>query len=97
MRRSSAQLFATVSDSAVKAPQNSRASLGFLETPIKKTHTTDLAHGHPIQSPRFDKENNQEFEGSKSAVQTTQKTSIDQEDCIYKSLGWEDDDIDDLA
>lgn len=97
MRRSSAQLFATILDSAVKAPQSSEASYNVLETPIKKKTTVDLAHGHPIQSPLFDQENKKEIERPSLPASKMQGTSVGEEDSIYKSLGWENDDIDDLV
>jgi DNA replication regulator SLD3 len=95
IRRSSAQLFARVPASAAKLPEDSGISLGVLETPVKKKSAVDPVHGHSFQSPRFDQEN-KDVEVPNPAIKKTQKTSIDQQDSIYKSLGWEDDDIDDL-
>jgi DNA replication regulator SLD3 len=95
MRRSSAQLFATIPASSSKLTHGSRKPLDVPETPVNKKSNVDAVHTHPFQSPRLDQENKDE-EGTKSAVETTQKTTVVQEDSIYKSLGWEDDDVDDL-
>jgi hypothetical protein len=97
IRRSSAQLFSTVSDSGIKLAQDARTQLDVLETPIKKKPINDLAHGHPIESPRFDQENKTILEAPNSVSETPKKVNMEQEGCIYKSLGWEDDDIDDLG
>ncbi|CAG8979415.1 hypothetical protein HYALB_00012448 [Hymenoscyphus albidus] len=102
IRRSSAQLFAAIPDSAVKAaPASWAAHGGVQETPVKnRSVSTNFDHGHPASSPKFDQENSRKV-GVEEIIQmvesSTMKTLQQQSDSIYKSLGWDDDDIDDLV
>lgn len=96
VRRSSAQLFTAVPESATRNPF--AALPGLEETPVKKRPESASEHSHPtIPSMGNDKEN----EKLGATVGTVQPRQITQgatkDDSIYKSLGWDDDDIDDLA
>ncbi|TVY85370.1 hypothetical protein LSUE1_G000294 [Lachnellula suecica] len=94
MRRSSAQLFAAVPDSAIKCPS---ASQGIQETPIKKRYDVkvQVPHSHPQLVSEGNKENI-EVRLAAVAEDVVKIRSTGQEESIYKSLGW-DDDIDELA
>lgn len=99
IRRSSAQLFSSVPDSAVKAvPTSWTTHGGIQETPVKKRAvSTVFDHGHPVSSPNFDQENTKQVEVKESDdVPPIGTTRTQQGESIYKSLGW-DDDSDDLA
>jgi len=95
VRRSSAQLFTAVPDSATKIPSSFS---GVQETPVKTKQTTNLYHNHPVEpGPSSDKENELRG-GSGLGVGVKERTKRRSEESIYKSLGWDDaDDLDDMA
>lgn len=98
-RRSSAQLFNVVPESAGKS-SSSTASYGIQETPVKKRSETLLDHSHPsMPGPSCYNKENVGIE--RGAVVNTGLSKINgtrKEESIYHSLGWDDaDDIDDLA
>ncbi|KAG9238721.1 DNA replication regulator SLD3-domain-containing protein [Amylocarpus encephaloides] len=88
VRRTSAQLFRAVPDSAINEVSSSQTCPDIQDTPVKKGLGTALSHGHPAL---LDKENVSENEVAQ-AFRGEKVTR--QEDSIYKSLGW--DDADDL-
>ncbi|KAF4620089.1 hypothetical protein G7Y89_g14730 [Cudoniella acicularis] len=98
LRRSSAQLFSSVPDSAIKMPNTPRMSRNIQETPIKKRPEINSVHGHP--EPLFDgnKENVQKTKKMPAHNESEMDTGSHPDVSIYKSLGWDDvDDIDELS
>jgi len=94
-RKSVKRLFA-VPDSVVKKQRTSSLPMGILETPIKKRPEIFLDHGHPDFKAN-DKENLEEFDGKSSGgKEVNVELGKGGGDDIYKSLGWDDDDDDDL-
>jgi len=96
VRRSSAQLFTAVPNSAIKM-QSSFG--GIQETPVKTKQPATLDHSHPVvPGPGSDKEN-EVIEGAvRTSAGLKEGTSTAGETSIYKSLGWDDaDDLDDLV
>ncbi len=98
-RRSSAQLFTAVPDSAAKGLSNLLPH-GVQETPVKRRQELMFDHSHSVLSgPGSDKENDNDIIEREKTLEgnSSQETGM-REDNIYKSLGWDDaDDIDDLA
>ncbi len=93
VRRSSAQLFTAVPDSAVKTA--TFLSYGIQDTPVKRRPASSLEHSHPsVANFGSDKENDQL---KKPVVSTGQREDLGAGKDIYKALGWDDNDIDDLA
>lgn len=97
VRRSSAQLFTAVPDSAAKGLTRV-PSHGIQETPVKRRQVLILDHSHPeLSGLGSDKENDIIGERKTLMITSSQETGRTEEN-IYKSLGWDDaDDIDDLA
>lgn len=91
-RRSSAQLFTTVSDSPVK--NSDIISYGIDETPVKKRPASSLENSHPrLTGVGSDKEN---YQSVVTSVATSERKGVlGEDDSIYKALGW-DSDMDDL-
>jgi len=98
VRRSSAQLFSAVPDSAVKNPSTT-LPYGIEDTPIKRRPASSLDHGHPpVASFGSDKENDHLRKRAPLDVSLQGGLGAKKEESIYKALGWDDnDDIDDLA
>ncbi|KAH6719315.1 DNA replication regulator SLD3-domain-containing protein [Leptodontidium sp. MPI-SDFR-AT-0119] len=98
VRRSSAQLFTAVPDSAVKNPSTS-LSYEVDDTPVKKRPASSLDHGHPsMASLGSDKENDQLLRNAAADGGLRGGVGQSKDESIYKTLGWDDnDDIDDLA
>jgi len=98
VRRSSAQLFSAVPDSAVKNPSTT-LPYGIEDTPIKRRPASSLDHGHPpVASFGSDKENDHLRKRAPVDVSLQGGLGAKKEESIYKALGWDDnDDIDDLA
>lgn len=94
VRRSSAQLFTAVPDSAVKNTATF-LSYGIQDTPVKRRPASSLEHSHPsVVGFGSDKENDQL---RKPVVSIGQPKDLETGKDIYKALGWDDNDIDDLA
>ena len=100
VRRSSAQLFTTASDSTAKGLSEFQ-SHGIQETPVKRKEEIIYDHSHPVViGPCSDKENEDDILGrGKALVDSPGQEFGRGEESIYKSLGWDDDvdDIDDLV
>ncbi|PQE06339.1 hypothetical protein CJF32_00002060 [Rutstroemia sp. NJR-2017a WRK4] len=111
-RRSSAQIFNSVPDSVIKRPSTASAPRGVLETPVKRPSTSgmhfgleetpvkqstelEFHHSHP-PTVGEDKENSRNMAKAPEVVKPF-PTSRGNPDSIYAALGWDDDDIDDLA
>jgi len=91
IRRSSAQLFNAVPDSAIKKPAGTILS-GVADTPIKST----TGHGHPVMLEiGSNKENLQQGSEVEKMFSQSKHDEVTNEESIYKALGW--DDIDELA
>jgi hypothetical protein len=97
VRRSSAQLFTAIPDSAAKG-LSSFSSYGIQETPMKRRQETTVDHSHPGLSGSASDKENDGIETKEGMIASSSQESGRKEDDIYKSLGWDDpDDIDDLA
>jgi DNA replication regulator SLD3 len=111
-RRSSAHIFNSVPDSIIKRPSTSSAPRGILETPVKRPSTSgmhfgleetpvkqstelEFNHSHP-PTVGEDKENSRNVPKAPEVAKPF-PTSRGNPDSIYAALGWDDDDIDDLA
>lgn len=108
VRRSSASLFTSVPDSAMRPPPvdqvtpNTELS-SFEETPVKKRvdplsmkpniNSPVEGHGHSLSRMSSNKENRNTLETAKT-MNYPLKTP---EEDLYKSLGWDDGDLDELA
>jgi DNA replication regulator SLD3 len=96
VRRSSAQLFSSVPDSAAKPSSIAWASQ-LQETPVKRA-SVNINHIETTLISSCDKENTHSVEENSGRERPRQTSKIQQEDSIYKSLGWDDpDDLDDLT
>jgi DNA replication regulator SLD3 len=97
VRRSSAQLFPAVPESAAKGISAS-SSYGIQETPLKRRQEIMFNHSHPgLLGSGSDKENHRKEKGEIIMRNSSQETGRKEEN-IYQSLGWDDaDDIDDLS
>lgn len=94
LSRSSKHLFN--SDPETAGPPSSWSSQGVLETPAKQKSDATLVHSHPVLStPISGKENVRVKELTSCGLGNTEGKA--EEDSIYKTLGWDADDIDDLA
>lgn len=91
VRRSSAQLFSSVPDSAAKSSETMYSPQGIEETPVKRRAGV-IGHAHPPVEIGSDKENGVR---SGESLGNREEFGSTNEESIYKSLGW--DDVDDLA
>ncbi|EKD15846.1 uncharacterized protein L3040_003297 [Drepanopeziza brunnea f. sp. 'multigermtubi'] len=96
-RRSSSQLFTAVPDSAYK-DLNAVVSCGLNETPIKKRPVSSNEHSHlGLAGIDSEKENNQSTMRRVISNECKEALGKDTDDSIYKALGWDDNDLEDLA
>jgi DNA replication regulator SLD3 len=96
VRRSNAQLFTAVPDSAVKG-LSGFAIHGIQETPMKRRQETTLDHRLPESSASGSDKENDRIERGKMAMASSSQETGGKEENIYKSLGWDDADDIDLA
>lgn len=96
-RRSDGDLFA-IPDSVTKATSRSAMTRGIQETPVKKRVEVTPVHSHPAPTTGSNKENGRR-ESSKVVTNVGIETPVgsSQEESIYKSLGWDGDDLDELS
>ena len=131
VRRTSAQLFPVVPESAVKATSKPLSFDSLQETPVKKRSDSHLQHSHPSllasgddrntlgdpfglqETPIKQRLDGLQFGQPPSLESGSDKENLEngrrdsnsnpvveiqsQEDSIYKSLGWDDGDMDELA
>ena len=97
VRRSSAQLFNAVPDSAIKTTSVVSASHGVLETPSRPRFEDKLQYSHP-EVPKYDSDKRNFTREEPSLPPHKMQVPVIEEPSIYKSLGWDDaDDVDDLS
>ncbi|KUJ20411.1 uncharacterized protein LY89DRAFT_442789 [Mollisia scopiformis] len=90
IRRSSAQLFPAIPDSAMKKFSNTS---GIADTPVKAT----TGHAHPSTLEiGSDKENLRQGSEVEKVFNQSKNHDVTNNESIYKALGW-DDDLDELA
>jgi len=87
----STEKYGTVPDSVTRHTSNSLVDQEIQETPIKK-RTETIVHSHPASFASNNKEN------TKSKAESAHRQrAADTKDDIYKALGWDEDDDDELA
>ena len=87
----SSQNYGVVSDSVTRRTSSSLINHQIQETPIKK-RLEAMAHSHPAPFASNNKENTKAI-----TEPSTKQRATNTKDDIYKTLGWDDDDDDELA